>query len=213
MHAFPWWRPAIEFLLWGLLAILSPARAACWVDHRLAETAVQVAQQGFPRSAANMPQLVVCDPGHFGPSVGGTYTGGEHVIRIPSWQLGQPALRSVLAHELAHSEVALSGGDGQSFGGHSFDFMRVLLAAGWRHEAERTAMAVSGAHRALQLALSEGSGFGDRSAPRDRAPAMPQWTQVCFEGPTHVTQVNTPFGTRLLVQRTRQCQWVLNYRP
>jgi len=61
-------------------------------------------------------------------------------------------LTHVVAHELAHAEVSRRGGDLHTYGGHSADFMSVLIAAGYGAEAQRTAYATPGAVNAFAMA-------------------------------------------------------------
>lgn len=126
------------------------AEGACWNDARLSDMASTVARQSFP-SVADTP-VVVCSADTFAPNVGGIYE-ASHLIRIPVWQLSNPSmLTQVIAHELAHAEVNRRGGDMHTYGGHSADFMSVLIAAGYGAEAQRTAYATPGAVLAFAMA-------------------------------------------------------------
>lgn len=134
--------------------------ASCWFDDEVRSLAGQVAGFGFPAVARNMPEIVVCDSQHFPPGIGGDYNSGFHRIRIPVWQLDRAELRSVLAHELAHGEVAIGGGDGGP-GGHGRKFYVALLRAGYHDEARRVAQYVGNAD--TDLAMAEAAVMG---APR-----------------------------------------------
>lgn len=125
------------------------APADCWVDPQVQALAAEVAQQRFPQVAYRMPELRVCEARDFAPGIGGRYLGGQHVIELPQWLLPRPELPTTLAHELAHAQVALTGGDSSTAGGHSADWMRLMLQAGYAYEARRIAGIVPGADDAL----------------------------------------------------------------
>lgn len=132
-------------------------------DANVTALANSVAHSGFPKAAARMPAVLVCDGNDFGPNIGGDYTSGIHRIRIPYWQLSRAELRSVLAHELAHAEAWLSGGN-EGNNGHSTGFMLALLRAGWHDEALRVAQYASGGQFALNQARASLYGQGGAGA-------------------------------------------------
>lgn len=125
------------------------AQADCWVDPQVQAQAAEVAQQRFPQVAYRMPEVRVCEARDFAPGIGGRYLGGQHVIELPQWLLPRRELPTTLAHELAHAQVALTGGDSSTAGGHSADWMRLMLQAGYAYEARRIAGIVPGADDAL----------------------------------------------------------------
>jgi len=135
-----------------LLAILicarHLARAACWVDASVSHVAQQIATASFRATAGRMPAIAVCHAGDFAQGIGGDYTPGVHRIRIPEWQVVTANLHTVLAHELAHAEVWLTGRD-PGADGHGRGFFEVLLGAGYGNEAERVAAYVANGHSAL----------------------------------------------------------------
>lgn len=193
--------------------------ASCWSDAQVTALAMGVAQSGFPNAAARMPEVLVCDGGDFGPGIGGDYTGGVHKIRIPQWQLNGTGLRSVLAHELAHAETWLTGGSGAN-NGHSVDFMRALLRAGWHGEAQRVGQHVYGAQAALNEARASLSGQG--SSQRERGdyyrppnnppvvaytPPMVQ-VQVCHDQQRMVYHLVAPGIWQRGIETQRVCHWV-----
>lgn len=136
----------------GMICTICPiTRAGCWPDGHIERIARHVAAQGFDRAHRNMPELLVCDGSDFGLGVGGDYTGGIHRIRVPAWQAHTGNLVTVLAHELAHAEVALSNDDPVP-GGHGRRFFEVLIRAGYIQEAERVAGYVDGGQRELNVA-------------------------------------------------------------
>lgn len=154
-----------------------------------------------------------CEGADFGPNIGGDYTGGIHQIRIPQWQLGRPELRAVLAHELAHAETWLTGGS-EANNGHSADFMRALLRAGWRAEAHRVALTVAGAQYALRQAEASLQGELDPERPPNRndppATYVPPvvMTQVCHNEQIAVYRQIMPGRYHLGFVIRRVCQWV-----
>lgn len=133
-------RAALFAALFVVSAVASQsAMANCWHDPNLTQRMLQHAQRGFPASAAQPPSVVLCANSVFGPNVGGDYNTGAHQIRIPVFQLQSGRLDSVIRHELAHSEVTLTGQDDGKHGGHGAAWMRIMQAAGEGHEAQLTA--------------------------------------------------------------------------
>jgi len=130
-------------------AIAIGCDAGCWPDARLSALKASIAQTSFP-AVADTP-IVVCSDDTFALNVGGVYE-ASRLIRIPVWQLGSTMLTQVVAHELAHAEVHRRGGDMHTNGGHSREFMSVLIAAGFGAEAQRTAYATPGAINAFATA-------------------------------------------------------------
>ncbi len=124
------------------------AAAACWVDERLQSLAWQVAGQHFPLARQRMPKVLMCSGDEFPARVGGDYTSVIHRIRVPSW-LDQGHWQLVLAHELGHAEVALSGAD-RGADGHGPGWVAVMERAGLGDEVKR--MAQYSASAALVLA-------------------------------------------------------------
>ena len=120
-------------------SMMASAQAGCWRDAGLEQRTHAIAQRHFPRVVQQMPDIVACSADMFPPGIGGDYQGGAHLIRIPHWQLNGSELNAVIAHELAHAQVALTGGDMHTAGGHGPDFLRVLVQAGFRGEAQRVA--------------------------------------------------------------------------
>lgn len=197
---------------------LGVANATCWLDSNLTAIAQSIAQSGFPNAASRMPTVLVCDGAHFGPNVGGDYTGGVHQIRLPHWQLNRAELRSVLAHELAHAETWLTGGSDAN-NGHSADFMRALLRAGWHSEAQRVADHVNGARYALDEAKNSLYGQAHAEASPDdgyRPPrANPPITytppirmqRVCHDEQQAVYRQIGPGRYHLSFVTHRICRW------
>ncbi len=160
----------ISAIVTASTTLLTGIAHACWRDDGVTAMAQSVANQGFPNAANRMPAILVCDGSVFGPGIGGDYGVGRHTIRIPQWQLNRPDLNSVLAHELAHAEVWLTGG-GTENNGHSADFMRALLRAGWGGEAQRVAQYLPGAQYALDQARADTApDDGDSTRPPRYAP-------------------------------------------
>lgn len=205
----------------GMVAIaasIGTADATCWRDANVTELAQSVAQSGFPNAASRMPAVLICEGSDFGPNIGGDYTGGIHRIRIPQWQLNSAGLRSVLAHELAHAETWLTGGSDANHG-HSADFMRALLRAGWGGEAQRVGQHVVGAQYALDEARAS-------LYPRGASPPLqgnyrpPVYTppyvytppsvmvEVCHDEQMTVVNQVRPGRYQYCVVTRRICQWV-----
>lgn len=162
--------------LWLALDNLA-ALASCWFDPGLAQAAQRIAQQGFPNAATRMPEVIVCGGEHFGPGIGGDYNSGMHHIRVPVRQLQSGSLDSILAHELAHADVALTQG-AQDYGGHSRHFFVALLRAGYPAEAERVAQYVNGGQQELQVARETFAPGGGFAPPRPYDPPQ-RWVRVC----------------------------------
>lgn len=200
-------------------ALPGRASATCRHDTNLTQLAQSVAQSGFPNAASRMPTVLVCDGGDFGPNIGGDYTGGIHRVRIPNWQLNRTELRSVIAHEMAHAEVWLTGGSDAN-GGHSSDFMRSLLRAGWHAEAARVGQYVSGAKFALDEARASLYGQGATRTPLpgvDRPPTSTPppiyvsptvMVQVCHDHPFAVYRPAGRGRYHIDIVTRRLCQWV-----
>lgn len=213
--------PAMKVVAVMAAAAASPGRAEanCWHDTNVTQLAQSVAQSGFPNAASRMPTVLVCDGGDFGPNIGGDYTGGIHRIRIPNWQLNRTELRSVIAHEMAHAEVWLTGGSDAN-GGHSSDFMRSLLRAGWHAEAARVGQYVGGAQFALDEARASLYGQGAGRAPLPGAERPPIATpppiyvsptvmvQVCHDQPFVVYRPAGRGQYYIEIVTRRFCQWV-----
>lgn len=138
----------------------SSAAANCWNDSTLSARTLELARRHYPSVALQMPQILVCTADQFGPNIGGTYSSGIHQIRIPVWQLSRPDLSTVLAHELGHAQNEIDGVQN----GHSVEFMKALIRAGFAAEASRVA-AYTGGHDALADAHAQ-------LVPRYRAPAV-----------------------------------------
>lgn len=156
-------------------------QAGCWEDLSMTSLATSLAQRGFPTAAKKMPDVLVCDNADFRPGVGDDYTGGSiHRIRLPVEQSNRPETATILAHELGHAETWLTGGSDVN-GGHSSDFMRVLLRACWGPEAQRVAQHVPGA----QFALNEARSNSITGASRPTFGALPHG--VDEQIPTYVT--------------------------
>ena len=165
-----------------------PSQASCWHDPRVAQLAYAIALGGFPTAAGQMPEVLVCDAQHFDPNIGGDYTSGVHRIRLPTWQLQSGNLNPVIAHEMAHAEVALHLGAGVPVG-HSRDFFAALLRAGYHAEAQRVARYVQGGQQEFLVALGATSSgpslpppnpppHSRRQPPADAFPPQ-RWIQVC----------------------------------
>lgn len=204
-------------MAWAVFALAHQVvDAACWSDAQVNALAANLAQSGFPNAAARMPEVLVCDGAEFAPGIGGDYTGGIHRIRIPQWQLNGSSLRSVLAHELAHAETWLTGGSGAN-NGHSADFMRALLRAGWHGEAQRVGQHVYGAQAALNEALASLNGQGVSQRDYYRPPSYPPavaytppavMVQVCHDQQRTVDYLVGPGLLQRRVEIHRVCQWV-----
>ncbi len=200
-------------VMFAIAASIGSAGATCWRDANVTELAQTVAQSGFPNAASRMPDVLVCEGSDFGPNIGGDYTGGIHRIRIPQWQLNGGGLRSVLAHELAHAETWLTGGSDANYG-HSADFMRALLRAGWGGEAQRVGQYVAGAQYALDEARAS---LNDELAAREppqggyqppiyRPPSV--MVQVCHDEQMTVVNQVRPGRYQYCTVTRRICQWV-----
>lgn len=213
------WASGSVIALAAITVSIGTAGASCWSDSQVTAMAVNVAQGGFPKSASKMPTVVVCTGGDFGPGIGGDYTGGIHKIRIPQWQLNSSDLRSVLAHELAHAETWLTGGSDTN-NGHSADFMRALLLAGWYGEAQRIGQQVHGAQDALNEARAAIYGEGASQGQRDGNYQPPIYTppatytpptamvQVCHDEQRTVYYFAIPGLLRRGIETRRFCRWV-----
>lgn len=195
-------------VLRGLIAWLclfnGCAFANCWEDSHLFARASQVARQHFPR-IHELPAVVVCAAGDFGPSIGGSFTGNPRpLIRIPVWQLGRAELNTVLAHELGHYQSFLDGTDDGSASGHGPGWMAVMLAAGLHDEAQRVAATVPGAGRALAQVHGEAQGGDQRRIPR--APRRPdiEYLPPQYAPPQIVTCFLQPQQTVIRDHRGRQ---------
>lgn len=85
----------------------------------------------------------------------GTYTTGRRLIQTPIRGLSDGNLISALAHELGHAETERQGVFDQSFQGHGFSWMRIMIEAGLGQEAERTTAFRPGALQALRTAQEQ----------------------------------------------------------
>ncbi len=214
------WSAKASVVMAATAALIGTANATCWRDANVTALMQAVAQEGFPNAASRMPAGLVCEGSDFGPNIGGDYTGGIHQIRIPQWQLNGTGLRSVLAHELAHAETWLTGGSDANHG-HSADFMRALLRAGWGGEAQRVGQQFAGAQHALDQARASLAGDASARGQRQGGYQPPIYTpptttytpptvmvQVCHdEQITVVRQVRPHFFAPAVMTR-RICQWV-----
>ena len=204
------WLSALTAAL-GMQAL--PSQASCWQDTHVVRLAYAIAQGGFPNAAAHMPDVLVCDAEHFGPNIGGDYTSGVHRIRLPAWQLQSGNLHAVIAHEMAHAEVALELGAGAPVG-HARDFFAALLRAGYHAEAQRVARYVQGGQQEFRAALAvTGSVPGylppdqpphSRQPPPLYAPPPQRWVQVCQ--PVKVTFTCRLPNGRVVIQHQIQHQ-------
>lgn len=133
-------------LLAGTLALMpSRATAGCWLDQDVAGAVRGMAEAGFPRVTQEWGsvQVQVCEDSDFSPGRGGDHAYFPfvklHRIRVRLTVLGEPALDSILAHELGHAEAHLRLGQQPSHGGHGPDYLAVMIEAGWATEAQRVA--------------------------------------------------------------------------
>ncbi len=189
----------------GIVVTISPpAFANCWSDGQVEHMARQVAARGFPNAARSLPELLVCEGRDFAPGIGGDYTTGIHRIRIPAWQLQSGNLATVLAHELAHAEVALTYGDAGP-GGHGRRFFEALIAAGYTYEAERVAGYVDGGQRELMAARAR---TGQPTPPGRQAEPPTTWVTICEMVPAPVLVVMPGGQAWVHWQWQRQCRQV-----
>lgn len=173
------WQCLLSFILFSTPLF---AKAGCWSDSNLIALSSQIASNGFPNTSRNLPSIFVCESHDFAPNIGGTYNSGLHEIRVPVWQLNSQNLNAAIAHELAHAENSLLGGNLTEFNGHNRGFMQALVSAGWIAEALRVAQYEPGAN----LALAE---------VRGGASSKPTYTSVyCEDAPPQIYRKNLPNG-------------------
>jgi hypothetical protein len=104
-----------------------------------ASDALQVAQVYFPVLVPNMAKVLICDKRDFAEGIGGRYSNGARVIKIPEGYSDTPFYEPMMIHELAHAVVDYQGNDDHIAQGHGVSWMKVMLAAGQNEEAERFA--------------------------------------------------------------------------
>ena len=138
-----------------LIAMLLPvaqAMASCWVDNGVSNISQQLANRHFPVVARNLPQILVCTPEHFGINVAASYHSGSHQVFVHVNNINAPTLTTILVHELAHAAVSLSYGHRPEADGHGYEWMRMMIQAGYADEAQRVASTVPGAEAAFARA-------------------------------------------------------------
>jgi len=202
----------------ALAGLANPLGAQCWRDERVVQRAATGAAQYFPDVAARMPEVLVCQQQAFPPSVAGDYNGGAHRIRVQVQELSSGNLDAILLHELGHAAVRLRGQDHAEYGGHGMPWLRAMIGAGLRQEAERVAGHL-GAWAELQTARAEVKieqpPQGWHPEPlADRGPPSVGWNPNSAPRPTYVIchDVSVPvqhldrFGRLVWRQRGyRQC--------
>lgn len=184
----PTTRPLAAALLCWAVSVPGVGNAACWVNTGLSHAMQQIASERFPQISNRLPDIQECDDNSFPPNVGGWYNPNAHVIQLPLWQRRHPDNRTAIAHELAHAQVAVTGGDMLSNNGHSVDFYRALIAAGYPHEAERVARIYGN----VDVYFAAGGGrHVPMSPPLLPPPPVARWVTVCRNEVIHVVTGHT----------------------
>jgi len=161
------------------------ALAQCWRDTSLEQNAAHLAQRFGPPLTDNLPEVLLCLDELFPPQVGGDYNTGAHRIRIPVRSAQSPQLHSILAHELAHAVVTLTGLPYDvSRGGHGQSFIDVLRGSGFTDEANRVAW---------QYGLAQAP--GGPGSPSAAAQPWPQWPPAAPVQPPGIEAMG-PRGVR-----------------
>ena len=169
-------------LLVLLLLAIGHAAAECWTNQQLAIQALDIATSRFPLVASNPPTVLECSPDEFAANAGGSYAASDHAILIPAWMTQRSSeLSTVLAHELGHAQVRLSGGDGGP-DGHSAAWVYAMRRAGYATEVSRM---VQFSPAVAQLVAREDEERTTRRPvasqylPPTVTSVQPQWVRAC----------------------------------
>ena len=140
-----------------------------------------------------LPDIQECDDNTFPPNVGGWYNPNAHVIQLPLLQRRHPDNRTAIAHELAHAQVAVTGGDMLSNSGHSVDFYRALITAGYPQEAQRVARIVGNADALLAAGGGQQAPINPPAPPPPPVapPPVERWVTVCRNEVIYVSTGHT----------------------
>lgn len=113
------------------------AHAGCWSDANLDTMQSDLVRKHFPELKDKSPTVSYCNASEFETNVLGDFNQNSNHIRVLHGS--DFPLKIVLAHELGHCLADRHGEEFGKYRGHGRVWIKTMIHAGFKTEAERTA--------------------------------------------------------------------------
>ena len=119
------------------LSLAGAGHAGCWTDASLEVLEGDIIRKHFPALEEKRPTITYCSASDFEKNVIGDFNSTMNHIRI-RYESGFP-LKIIVAHELGHAIADRHGEEYGRFRGHGRIWLKEMVRAGFKGEAQRTA--------------------------------------------------------------------------
>lgn len=120
-----------------MLTAVGAVHAGCWKDASLEALEGEIIRKHFPALEEKRPSIVYCSKSDFENNVIGDFNPALNHIRVQH-ESGFP-LKILVAHELGHALADRHGEEYGRFRGHGRVWLKEMVRAGFKGEAQRTA--------------------------------------------------------------------------